>query len=229
MQLIRRALVILLSATTCAMASPMATAAARVGLLPGTKLFFRGGGECSLGFLATNDFGDRLGVTAGHCPSRVDQEVVSENGTPIGRVVHITTDEMADHRYGAALIQLYRSTYTADAYFTTFGNPSVGDYVKKYGARTEKTDGTIVSVTVDPDEPEHSEMQATLVGLPGDSGSAWVGSDGGSPKLLGLNIGYSHRRDGGYGNAIGFPIRSLIATVQANSPKWGPGFIPVGP
>ena len=210
-------------------ASPMPTAAASVGLAPGTKLFFRGGGECSLGFLATNAAGDRLAVTAGHCANDVDQEVLSEHGNRIGWVAHHTPDKIAAGVYGVTLINLSGNTYTADAYFTQFGNPSVGDHVAKFGARTDKTEGTVVDISVDPDHPWRSQMESTLVGLPGDSGSAWVGDGAKGPVLVGLNIGHTIRKDGGYGFAIGFPIRSLIAVVKANSPHWGPGFTPVGP
>ena len=225
---IRLAFSVLLAALLCTAVSPMPTAGAGVGLVPGTKLVFAGGGSCSLGFLATNDDGARLGVTAGHCADYVDQEVVSENGNPIGHVVHLSADDLPRGLFGVALIELYSNTYIADAYFTQFGNPSVGDYVKKYGARTEKTDGKITDIHIDREYPSLSRMESTLVDLPGDSGAAWVGNGTDGPKLLGLNIGFTHRSDGGYGVALGFPIRSLIALVKALSPNWGVGFIPVG-
>lgn len=213
---------------------PMPTAGAAVGLVPGTQLFFRGGGSCSLGFLATNADGDRLAVTAGHCADGVDQRVVSENGNPIGIVVHHTPDiglddgVPANEFHGVTLIQLSRNTYTADAYFTEFGNPSIGDFVKKYGARTEKTSGKVTDISFVPDNPRLSSMWSTMVTLPGDSGAAWVGGGDSGPKLVGLHIGSTERADGGFGYALGFPIRSLIALVKKNSPNWGPGFIPVG-
>lgn len=204
-------------------------AQARVGLLPGTELNI-GSGQCSLGFLATNSAGTRLAVTAGHCADDVDVKVYSHDGTLIGTVCHHTPDRMADGLFGVTLICLSDRTYTADAYFTKFGNPAVGDYVKKYGIRTDKTEGEITKIHTDSDNPRNSRMEATLVGLPGDSGSAWVGNSGGAgPKLLGLNIGHTTRSDGGYGFAIGFPIHSLVALVKKNSPRWGQGFIPVGP
>ena len=132
--------------------------------------------------------------------------------------------------FGITLIKLSKNTYTADAYFTTFGNPSVGDYVKKYGERTAKTEGKITKISVDPDSARHARMESTLVNLPGDSGSAWVGTgDDGGPMLLGLNIGFTKRADGGYGFAVGYPIRQLVELVRNGSEKWGPGFIPVGP
>lgn len=205
-------------------------AQANVGLLPGTPLIIRGAGECSLGFLASNDAGDRLAVTAGHCATDTGQEVVSEKGNPIGRVVSWLTDDMDNNLFGITLIKLSKNTYTADAYFTTFGNPSVGDYVKKYGERTAKTEGKITKISVDPDSARHARMESTLVNLPGDSGSAWVGTgDDGGPMLLGLNIGFTKRADGGYGFAVGYPIRQLVELVRNGSEKWGPGFIPVGP
>jgi len=74
-----------------------------------------------------------------------------------------------------------------------------------------------------------SRMESTLVGLLGDSGAAWVGNTDAGPKLLGLNLCHTTRPDGGYGFALAFPIRSLIALVNRNSPKFGQGFIPVGP
>ena len=225
---IRRTFTAMLAAMLWVSLGPMPTAGAAVGLVPGTQLFFRGGGSCSLGFLATNADGDRLAVTAGHCAAGVEQRVVSKNGNPIGRVVHHTPDKTASEVYGVTLIQLSRNTYTADAYFTEFGNPSIGDFVKKYGARTEKTSGKVTDISFVPDSPRLSSMRSTMVTLPGDSGAAWVGGGDSGPKLVGLHIGSTKRADGGFGYALGFPIRSLIALVKKNSPSWGPGFIPVG-
>ncbi len=208
------------------MLSPPA-AQARVGLAPGTELHINGS-MCSLGFIATNNDGDRLAVTAGHCATGTGQRVISAKGNPIGTVVSHLGDDMDSRVYGVALIQLSDNTYTADAYFTKFGNPGVGDFVKKYGARTEKTTGTVSAISVNAENPRVGVMYSTMVGLPGDSGSAWVGNGEDGPKLLGLNIGHTVRADGGYGEAIGFPIRSLIRLVQNGSDIWGPGFIPVG-
>lgn len=199
-----------------------------MGLEPGTKIYI-GNGSCSLGFLATNTAGTRLAVTAGHCADDTGQKVVSEKGNPIGTVCHHTPDETSKGVFGVTLICLSSNTYTADAYFTKYGDPDVGDYVKKYGARTEKTDGKITKIDTYSGHPWNSRMESTMVGLPGDSGAAWVGNSGGKgPKLLGLNIGHTIRSDGGYGFSYGFPISSLIALVKQNSPKWGPGFIPAG-
>lgn len=208
--------------------SSPAPAQARVGLMPGTMLHFVGGGSCSLGFLATNAVGDRLAVTAGHCPDSLEQKVVAADGTPVGRVVHYTPDDTDHDRFGVTLIQLYRNTYIADGYFARFGDPVVGEAVRKYGARTSKTMGKIVSVTEDPDDPRHSKMEATMVTLPGDSGSAWVGDSDDGPTLLGLHVGSTRRPDGGFGFAYGFPIRNLIEVVQERSPNWGVGFAPIG-
>ncbi len=227
---ILRRLGVMLSALVIISGLAPASAAAKVGLLPGTPLYFKGGGSCSLGFLASNDRGDRLAVTAGHCAKGTGQAVVSAKGNPIGEVVSWLNDDMDNSRWGVTLIYLSKNTYTADAYFVTYGNPSVGDGVKKYGKRTDKTEGKITKVSIDSDSPSHSRMESTLVGLEGDSGSAWVGGDdNGNPKLLGLNIGYTHRADGGYGYAIGYPIRQLIKSVRNGSAKWGAGFTPVGP
>jgi hypothetical protein len=224
----RRVLLCSLVAVLCVLIGPVPAAAADVGIFPGMELNI-GEHRCSLGFLATNDNGDRLAVTAGHCADDVDQDVYSHNGNRIGTVAHHTPDRFDDRSYGVTVVRLFSNTYTADAYFTKFGDPSVGDYVKKYGARTDKTDGKITSIDSYPDLPWNSRMEATMVGLPGDSGAAWVGNGENGPKLLGLNLGNTTRPDGGYGFALGFPIRSLIALVKRNSPKWGVGFIPVGP
>jgi hypothetical protein len=115
-----------------------------------------------------------------------------------------------------------------DGYFKQYGPPRSGDYVTKYGARTDKTDGTIVDVVIDPNFPELSRLSATLVGLPGDSGAAWVGNSDYGPKLLGINVGYTAGANGGYGEAVGFPINELIALLKENAPTLGRGFIPIG-
>ncbi|MHA3019639.1 hypothetical protein ACXPWS_05135 [Mycobacterium sp. BMJ-28] len=225
--LLLRALIALGVTTVIAVLAPPVVQA-QVGLVPGTELNI-GAHGCSLGFIATNDNGDRLAVTAGHCADEPDQRVYSHDGTLIGTVAHLTPDDFDNRSYGVTLILLSRNTYTQDAYFTKFGNPEVGDYVKKYGIRTNKTEGTITSIATNPDYPWRSRMESTLVGLPGDSGAAWVGNSDAGPKLLGLNLGFTTRPDGGYGFALALPIRSLIALVKRNSPKFGQGFIPVGP
>lgn len=209
--------------------APMGVAGAKVGLIPGTKIFI-GDGSCSLGFFASNAGGDKLAVTAGHCADRIDQEVLSQNGTRIGLVVAHLGDDTKNHLYGVTVIKLYRNTaYIHDAFFTKFGNPEVGDHVRKYGARTEKTTGKVTSIEMDTQHPRQSRMESTMVGLPGDSGAAWVGTaDTGGPKLLGLNIAHTTRSDGGYGFSVGFPIRALIKLVQDGSSRWGSGFIPLG-
>ncbi|MBN7459215.1 hypothetical protein I3U64_03510 [Mycobacteroides abscessus subsp. abscessus] len=192
-------------------------------------MYFVGGGSCSLGFLATNSDRDRLAVTAGHCADGTGQEVVSENRNPIGHVVSWLADDISNDLFGVTLISLYDNTYTSDAYFSSFGNPGVGDYVRKYGARTDKTEGRITSISSNPDRARDSIMYSTMVSLEGDSGASWVGADDdGGAKLLGLNIGHTVRSDGGYGKAYGFPIRALISLIQRGSDVWGPGFIPVG-
>lgn len=216
---------------TCALTLAVPPLAhARVGLVPGTKLYFAGGGSCSLGFFATNNDHDRLAVTAGHCADGVDQKVSTADREVIGEVVYLMPDNLPSGLFGVAVIQLYKNAYISDHYFTTYGNPTKGDFVEKFGARTQKTEGSITMISTDADYPRMSRMESTLVGIEGDSGSAWVGTgNDGGPKLLGLNIGYTERRDGGYGYAIGFPINSLIKLVRTKSKIWGPGFIPTGP
>jgi hypothetical protein len=71
-----------------------------VGLAPGTELNI-GNGRCSLGFLATNNAGDRLAVTAGHCADNVDERVYSHNGNLIGEVVYHMPDDSEDDLHGA--------------------------------------------------------------------------------------------------------------------------------
>jgi len=204
------------------------TSTVRVGLRPGSALDI-GNYECSMGFLATNDAGERLAVTAGHCAQNVGQQVHSHDGTLIGEVVQHIPDDFDHESFGVTVIRLSANTYTADAYFTSFGNPEVGDGVTKYGVRTDKTDGKVTTVDISPERPGHSLMESTLVGLPGDSGAAWFSDAGKGPKLLGLNIGYTKRADGGYGFAFGIPIDSLIALIKQNSPELEAGFMPVSP
>ncbi len=205
-----------------------AQAHCQVGLVPGSKLYFDGGGSCSLGFFATNGAGDRLAVTAGHCSDDVDQEVTTADGDPVGRVVYRAGDDMERELYGVTVIELDSSAYIADAYFRQSDDPVVGDVVEKFGARTDATSGKVVSVRINAEYPSKSQMESTLVGLPGDSGSAWVRGGSRGPILLGLNVGHTNRADGGYGLAIGFPINSLVALVRKTSPLWGPGFTPTG-
>lgn len=200
---------------------------ATVGLAPGIELDI-GEHRCSLGFLATNASGDRLAVTAGHCADDTEQKVYSASGDLIGIVAHHTPDDFTTNTWGVTLIALADNTYTDDAKFSSFGDPAVGDYVTKYGFRTDRTEGTIAAVNTDAKQPWNGTMTSTLVGLPGDSGAAWIGVQDGALKLLGLNIGYTTRPDGGYGMATGFPIRALVALVNRNSPAFGRGFIPVG-
>lgn len=202
---------------------------ASVGLTVGSELRMGSGGSCSLGFFASNTAGDRLAVTAGHCAEDAGEKIYSSDGTLIGQVGYWLSDDSQNDLYGVTVIHLNNNAYINDGYFTKFGNPSVGDYVKKYGMRTDKTEGKITSISINPDRTRNAVMQSTLVGLPGDSGSAWVGTgDDGGPMLLGLNIGHTTRKDGGYGYAYGFPIRQIVKLVQQNSKIWGPGFIPTG-
>ncbi|WP_237074081.1 S1 family peptidase [Mycobacteroides abscessus] len=178
--------------------------------------------------MATNASGDRLAVTAGHCADEVEQKVYGAGGDLIGIVAHHSPDDFTANTWGVTLIALADNTYTADAKFSSFGDPVLGDYVTKYGFRTDRTEGTIAAISADAKQPWKGTMSSTLVGLPGDSGAAWIGVQDGALKLLGLNVGYTTRPDGGYGMAAGFPIRELVALVNRNSPAFGRGFIPVG-
>lgn len=206
------------------------SATARVGLTPGMKIII-GNGSCTLGFLATNAAGDRLGVTAGHCADRTGEEVRSVKGNYIGRVVsHRGDSGTGGPPFGIALIQLGKSTYTHDAFFTKFGNPSVGDNVRKYGSRTEGTNGRITELTIDTERPRYSVMRSALITLPGDSGCPWYWSKDGNQVLYGMHIGSytGTRSDGLLKEAYGFPIRSIVSYVREASDVWGPGFIPLG-
>ncbi|MGB8406698.1 MAG: hypothetical protein WCE30_21815 [Mycobacterium sp.] len=214
--------------TVLASAVPAPIAAASVGLYPGMEIDFAGGGRCSLGFIATNDDGTRLGVTAGHCSDFLGQHVASHNGNPIGTVVSRAGDDVDSYHFGITLIQLDPATYVQDAFFTSFRSPRVSEPVRKYGERTEGTNGRVTSVHYD-DDPTHSVMRSTVVILPGDSGSPWYRSSDGGPVLFGISIGNSTRRDDdAYLGGFGFPINSLIRYVR-NESSFGHGFTPVGP
>lgn len=219
------AVAVILVAT--AVPAPIAAAAA-VGLYPGMEIDFTDGGRCSLGFIATNDDGIRLGVTAGHCSDFLGQHVVSHDENPIGTVVSRAGDDVDSDHFGITLIQLDPTTYVQDAFFTKFRSPRVGEPVRKYGERTEGTNGLVTNVHYD-DDPTHSVMRSTVVILPGDSGSPWYRSSDDGPVLFGISIGNSTRRgDDAYLGGFGFPINSLIRYVRAES-SFGHGFTPVGP
>lgn len=201
------------------------TAQAEVGLTVGSKLSMGSGGACSLGFFARNNDGARLAVTAGHCAEGGGEKVYSEK-TLIGAVGYWMPDD--SDGFGVTVIALNKNARIHDAYFSAFGNPEKGDYVKKYGIRTDKTEGKITKVSVNTDSVQKSVMLSTMISLPGDSGSAWVGNNDDGATLYGLNVGHVNRDDGGYGYARGFPIRQLIELVQARSKNWGQGFKPIG-
>jgi hypothetical protein len=78
----------------------------------------------------------------------------------------------------------------------------MGDYVKKYGVRTDKTEGMISSIDTDAEHPALTDGIDTRRAARRQR-AAWVGnSDGNGPKLLGLNMGHTVRSDGGYGYAL---------------------------
>lgn len=221
-------LVVAMMLASVAEASPMAVAAPYgVGLYPGMEIDFQGGGRCSLGFIATNRWGARLGVTAGHCSNAVGQHVLSHNRYPIGVVLARADDALAAGRFGVTVIQLVNSAYIYNGFFARFRSPELGEPVRKYGERTEGTNGRITSV-YDGDDPTRSVMRSTVVALPGDSGAPWYRSSESGPVLFGITVGNSTRRqDDAYVGGFGFPINSLIRYVR-NGSKWGDGFIPVG-
>lgn len=136
-QTMRRILTYAVVTTALVAATHIPAAAARVGLSPGMELDFLGGGRCSLGFLATNGEGDRLGVTAGHCSDSLGQHVLSHNGNSIGTVVCRAGDNVDAYHFGITLIKLDPTTYIQDAFFTTFRSPDVGEPVRKFGERSE--------------------------------------------------------------------------------------------
>jgi hypothetical protein len=222
----RRVLTGLSATMLFALALAPPASAASVGLAPGMEIRTQTH-TCTLGFFATNSAGKRLAVTAGHCANAPGERVYSHNRNLIGEVVsqHGDTDGPASG-LGVAVIQLARSAYVADGFFATFSNPVVGDYVRKYGERSEGTYGQITDVVIDTDYPRRSIMHGTLIALPGDSGSPWYGP---GPTLYGITVGgFSQRSDNAYKGAYGFPIGALIQYVRGGSEVWGPGFTPVG-
>ena len=227
----RRRLLVLAGAVALAAAlCPAPPATARVGVAPGMAIVLESGGACTLGFLAGNDAGRRLGVTAGHCAQGVGELVYNKYGDVIGEVVAQQGDGsvLADG-FGVTILVLADDVEIPDALFTRYANPRPGDPVHKYGSTTAETGGTIGTVTLDADYPRYSVMRSTLTASPGDSGSPWYGEDESGPVLYGITIGHLTDADNGAElGAYGFPIDALVAYVRDGSGTWGPGFTPAG-
>ena len=193
----------------------------RVGLFPGMKLRF-GPHVCSLGFLASNANGDRLAVTAGHCSAGTGERVKSNHYNPIGVVVTHAPDDFSHRHYGVTVIHLARNTYTKDPYFTHFGDPQPGDFVAKYGERTQKTTGSITF-------SDAGELHSNVISLPGDSGGPWVSYPQHHNKLIGIEIGHNaNKNDGSHNYSIGYGIDELVAGLRQHGGRWGTGFLPAG-
>lgn len=202
------------------------TAAASVGLYPGMAIHLSTGYTCSLGFLATNSDKDRLAVTAGHCSHKNREIFYDKNNNAIGYVVSRADDDVDNEVFGYTLISLYDTTYAYDPFFKKFGSPDNGDWITKYGERTEKTTGRITEVNYEhaADHPNWSVIRSTIVTLPGDSGSPWYKDSKYGPWLVGISIGTSTRsRDGAFMGSIGFPINSCLSYIAKTAGDWGPG------
>lgn len=209
-------------------------AAASVGLYPGMPIKRANGYTCSLGFFASNDDNRRLAVTAGHCSAEPDEVLYSKNNNPIGQVVSRRNDppdgDGADAYVGYTLLLLNDSTHTADVKFSGgYRSPEKGEWIRKYGERSEETPGKITSVYYKyaDDRPETSTIYSNIIVLSGDSGCPWFTTDdSGRPVLLGITIGSFTKSDGTYVKAWGAPINSLVRYIRKESPKWGSGFTP---
>ncbi|SIK42504.1 V8-like Glu-specific endopeptidase [Mycobacteroides abscessus subsp. abscessus] len=227
----RGGIAVLLGAALTAVAVISAPAAqASVGLYPGMPITNRDiSSTCSLGFLATNSAGKRLAVTAGHCSTAIDQVFVSENGAKIGYVV-ARWDDKGDTYFGYTLLWLYDTTHTQDAYFAAWRNPGVGTAVRKYGMRTDATDGKVTAVyyKYDDERPNTSSIYSSVDVFGGDSGAPWYTfNDSGQPVLVGIHVGHTSRQEGTYllKRAYAFPADSLTRHIRANAGVWGAGFI----
>ncbi|MCB0927215.1 MAG: hypothetical protein KDB70_04675 [Mycobacterium sp.] len=206
------------------------TAAARVGVAPGMEIVLDGGASCTLGFLAGNDAGDRLGVTAGHCAKGPGELVYNRQGYQIGQVVaHQSDGDTVDEGLGITLIVLEDDVEIPDGFFTRWATPAKGAVVHKYGNTTRDTDGTVTEVTIDAEYPRYSVMRSSLVADHGDSGSPWYGDSEDGPVLYGITIGhFSSAEDASYRGAYGFPIGPLVDYVRESANRWGAGFTPAG-
>lgn len=212
----------------CAALAPAPLAQARVQVAPGMEIQLSSGSACTLGFLAGNDAGKRLAVTAGHCADGPGEGVYTKNGGLIGEVVaHYPDSENIAEGFGVTVLELDSRVEIADGFFTRYGNPRPGDAVAKYGSTTAGTEGEITSVDVDEEFPRYSVMRSTLLAEHGDSGSPWFADTDAGPMLYGITIGHFADPDSGATRgAYGFPIDSLVAYVRQASPEWGAGFMP---
>lgn len=183
-----------------------------------------GGSRCSLGFFGTNDDGDRLAVTAGHCATDVDQVVTADNGVILGSVVGWRKDGTGgasiamNEQRGYTIIKIL-NTYSIEAFFKGIDSTvEVGEAVWKFGQRTDRTQGTITKIrTYDDGDP--MLLESDVVVLAGDSGGPWVNS---SQELVGLSSSGNQEDSGGAAGSQGQPISDVLRQVKKN--KWGAGF-----
>ncbi len=180
---------------------------------------------CSLGFFGFNEDHDRLAVTAGHCADGVDWPVYSNNGVEIGIVVsHLPDND--DSRgiirgaRGYTLIQLYKS-FDLDVFFTGLGSVTEGDWVTKYGKRSQKTTGKVTNVKYVTDRADLDLIASTVVQLPGDSGCPWYTK---GPTLVGMGSSGDQESGGGNEGSQAQPIGSVVDLIRQNSPRWGKRF-----
>ncbi|MGL6234840.1 MAG: S1 family peptidase [Segniliparus sp.] len=196
-----------------------AVASASAGLSPGMTIV-TGDSLCTLGFLAKNDAGDALAVTAGHCSAYVDQIVRTSGGEMIGKVVSRRDDQANGGWYGYTLIALFSNTYVSDRFFSGVRNAAKGDAIHKYGARTVVTSGKVVDVSYSGVCPECSILVSDIRVLPGDSGGPWYEAGG---TLVGITIALDEDAQGAYLYAEAFPIEPLLSMIRSESPQWGHG------
>lgn len=227
MMSVRRKFVAICTACTSAGIAPISAAPvahASVDMAVGMSIW-AGGGHCSLGFFGTNDDGDRLAVTAGHCSEKVNDIVTNDQGDELGEVVARMDDaensagKLTGSR-GYTVIYIY-DEYSVEPFFTDAGSISTGDYVTKVGWRSGKTNGTITEVINNPNRPDLELMFSDMVQLPGDSGSAWYAS---GPTLVGMGSSGDQEMGGGGAGSQAQPIASVINLIQENAGTWGSGF-----
>ncbi|MCB9440826.1 MAG: hypothetical protein H6523_11325 [Mycolicibacterium sp.] len=206
------------------------TAGARVGVAPGMEIVLDGGASCTLGFLAGNNAGDRLAVTAGHCAKAAGEVVYNRQGYEIGQVVaHESDGRTVDGGFGITLIALADDVEIPDGFFTHWATPTTGAVVHKYGNITQDTEGTVTTVTVDAEYPRYSVMRSSLTADHGDSGAPWYGDSQDGPVLYGITIGsFTSADDASIHGVYGFPIGPLVDYVRESANRWGAGFTPAG-
>jgi hypothetical protein len=201
---------------------PSANAAGR--LVVGMPISI-GGKSCSLGFFGFNVRGDRLAVTAGHCSRAVGEVVYASSRVPIGLVVsRLRDEENAAGRLigsrGYTLIGLHRS-FGLQPYFAGVGAVTEGDRITKYGERSGKTSGRVMTVKSVRDRPDLELIGSDMVQLPGDSGCPWVMS---GPTLIGLGSSGNMERGGGGAGSQGQPINAVITMIRRGAGVWGDQF-----